>query len=144
MTEIFHFFNIKTTEPQKIYDAITTKEGLASWWTTGVDAKPGIGSIAEFKFLPNYHKKMKVTNLVENKLVEWECVYTDDEWIGTTFKFEIIPKEGSTDIKFYHSGWKEQNNFYGVCNYHWGLYMKSLKSLIETGEGTPHIFTGEF
>ena len=136
--EIFHLLNIKTTDLSKIYDAITTQEGLVSWWTTETVATTKVGSITEFRFTKDYKKGMKIINLEENKIVEWECVEGDKEWLGTTIKFEIIPKEGSTDLKFYHSGWKEMTNLYGICNYHWGLYMKSLKTFIEEGKGNPH------
>ena len=29
---------IKTEDPAKVFDAITTQEGLASWWTTATEA----------------------------------------------------------------------------------------------------------
>jgi len=136
--DIFHLFNIKTNDSEKIYNAITQQEGLASWWTTETVAKSEIGSIIEFRFTKNYKKGMKILNLEENKIVEWECIDGDQEWLGTKIKFEIIPKEESTDIKFYHTDWREITDLYGICNYHWGLYMKSLKAFIEEGKGNPH------
>ena len=38
MPEIHHLFNIKTTDASKVYDAITTQQGLAGWWTTETTA----------------------------------------------------------------------------------------------------------
>jgi len=138
MAEIFHLFNIKSTDRAKIYSAITTQEGLASWWTVETKAIPEIGAVIEFRFTKDYKKGMKILNLEKNKIVEWECVDADAQWLGTKIKFEIIPKDNSTDIKFYHSNWKKVTDLYGICNYHWGLYMKSLKTFIEEGKGNPH------
>jgi hypothetical protein len=33
--------------------------------------------------------------------------------------------------------WREPTDFFASCNYHWGYYLRSLKLLLETGEGTP-------
>ena len=137
MHEIYHQFNIKTDDTLKIYRALTEQAGLAGWWTTATTAVPQVGSVATFRFSPDYHKEMKVTNLEEGKLVEWECIRGDEQWLGTTVRFELIPGEDSTDVRFYHGNWKEKSDLFGICNYHWGLYMKSLKSLIEDGKGNP-------
>ena len=137
MYDIFHLFNIKTNDSLKVYKALTEQEGLASWWTTATTATPEVGSVATFRFSPEYHKEMKVTNLDEGKTVEWECIHGDDQWLGTTIKFELTQKENSTDVKFYHGNWKEQSELFGICNYHWGLYLKSLKTYIEDGKGNP-------
>ena len=138
MSEIFHLFNIKTTDASKVYEAITKQEGLASWWTTETKATPEIGAIIEFRFTNNYRKKMEIIELDQDKKVVWKCVDGDEQWLGTIIKFEIFPKEGSTDLKFYHSNWKGATDLFGFCNYHWGLYMKSLKTYIGTGKGNPH------
>jgi uncharacterized protein YndB with AHSA1/START domain len=141
MAEIHHLFNIKTTNASKVFDAITTQKGLASWWTTETIAIPEVNSIATFKFQPDYYNEMKVTKLVENKRIEWLCITGDPQWVGTKLIFSIEPSNESINLRFSHVDWKESTDFYAVCNYHWGLYMKSLKTYIETGIGTPHKFS---
>ena len=140
MAEIHHLFNIKTTDASKVYDAITTQQGLAGWWTTGVTAKQEVNSIASFRFLPDYYNEMKVTKLENDKRVEWLCLEGDPQWIDTKIIFSIEPEKDSINLRFSHIGWKEATDFYAVCNYHWGLYLKSLKTYIETGKGNPHIY----
>ena len=136
MAEIRHFLNIKSS-PEKVYRAITEQEGLASWWTRETIAKPQIGSIAEFKFGDRYHNKMRVIRLVPHKIVEWECLMGDKEWIGTTFRFELIPDKENTNLRFTHGKWKEMTDFFASCNFQWGHYMRSLKDYCETGKGEP-------
>ena len=140
MPAILHLFNIKTTNESNVYDAITTQQGLAGWWTTGVTAKPELDSIASFRFIPEHLMEMKITNLDKNKRVEWECVTGDKQWLGTKIIFNIEPKEDSINLRFSHINWADQTDLFADCNYHWGLYMKSLKTYIETGKGYPHLY----
>ena len=136
MAEIKHFLSIKASS-EKVYRAITEQEGLASWWTRETIAKPQIGSIAEFKFGDRYHNKMRIIRLESQKIVEWECLMGDKEWIGTTFRFELIPDKENTNLRFTHGKWKEMTDFFASCNFQWGHYMRSLKDYCETGKGEP-------
>jgi uncharacterized protein YndB with AHSA1/START domain len=137
MLEIQHYLEINAPAPE-VFKAVTEQEGLAGWWTEDAIARPQVGSIAEFKFGEHYHNKMRITNLIPNSKVEWECLQGDKEWIGTSFTFDISEKSGKTALKFTHKDWREATNFYASCNYHWGLYMKSLKDYCETGKGEPY------
>ena len=138
MESIFHLFNRKSTDTQKVYDALTTEEGLTNWWSKATDVEYRVGSEIKFWFPNNFFMKTRIILLDQNKSVEWECIHGDEQWIGTKIKFEIIKKEDSINIKFIHYDWKEKSELFGICNYHWGLYMKSLKSLIEEGKGNPN------
>jgi uncharacterized protein YndB with AHSA1/START domain len=135
MAEIRHNVVIKTT-PEKIYSAITTQEGLSSWWAKQTTAKPETGFVNIFTF-GTFRNEMKVTILNPNKKVEWQCISSIDEWIDTTISFELEEKDGRTLLRFKHSGWREVTDTFAGCNYDWGRFMTSLKSFCETGTGTP-------
>ena len=47
MADILHRIKIKAP-PERVYEALTTEQGLADWWTK--DVKIRIDSIAEFGF----------------------------------------------------------------------------------------------
>jgi len=136
MASIKHYLIIKAT-PQKVYDAITLQEGLAGWWTEETVATPKMGAIIEFKFGDRYHNKMEVTALEPTHRVTWRCLVGDEEWIGTRFVFELAEKKDQTVLRFTHSDWKSETDFFANCNYHWGYYLRSLKQYCETGIGTP-------
>lgn len=138
MAAIKHLLIINSS-PDKIYSAITTKKGVANWWTQQTEIGNLVGEINVFDFGERYHNEMKIINLVHNKHVEWECLWGDKEWIGTKFIFEIEEKgDGSSVLKFAHADWREETDFFASCNYQWGHYMTSLKQYCETGIGTPH------
>lgn len=136
MTEIKHLVTINAPA-EAVYRAITDQEGLAGWWTEQTRAEPKVGSIAEFAFGEKYLNRMKITGLVPDKKVTWECIHGDKEWIGTRFVFDLEERDGKTVTRFAHTNWNEATDLYALCNYHWGRYMTSLKSYCETGKGTP-------
>ena len=136
MTAIKHFVVINAPA-EKVYNAITEQNGIASWWVSDISAKPEIGALIEFNVGKPYHTQFKVTKLVENKLVGWDCIDGDKEWIGTKVQFELNENKGKTELMFIHSDWAEQTFLYGLCNFHWAGYLKSLRDYCETGKGIP-------
>jgi len=136
MAYLKHYLLIKSS-PEKVYKALTSTEGLRGWWTLEAITDGRGDGTAEFKFDVQYHIKMKIINLVQDKIVVWECIKGDREWIGTTFLFDLEEKEGDTILKFTHDNWKEETDFFASCNYHWGYYLRSVKLYCETGSGTP-------
>ena len=122
---------------QKVYKALTEQEGLSGWWTTDTVVEPLVGSTAEFKFGDRYRNKMRIRTLETDKTVEWDCLEGDDEWVGTRIRFVLEKQGDQTLLRFFHTDWREMTDFFAVCNYHWGFYMRSLKSFCETGRGEP-------
>jgi uncharacterized protein YndB with AHSA1/START domain len=135
MEAIRHYLVIKNA-PEKVFEAITTEEGLKSWWAKETVAKAEVGFVNIFTFGKS-RNEIRVTNIVLNQKVEWTCVKSIDEWMDTTFSFHLEEKEGKTILRFTHSGWKAITDTFADCNYAWGQFMKSLKMHCETGTGTP-------
>ncbi len=136
MEQIYHFFNVKIADANQAFLAINTAEGIQKWWTSGTEKKD---NVFIFSFGENNVETFKVLNAVEPKTIEWQCTNGSTEWIGTIVEFKIEVRDDATiDISFRHYNWAEQTKFYAICNYHWGLFMKSLKLYLETGTGTPH------
>jgi len=136
MPEIRHYLTIQAPV-DKVFRAISTQDGLRGWWTDGATAEPKEGTHAEFRFGDRYHNKMLVRRLDSPKRVEWECLMGDEEWMGTTFVFELEPHAEGTAVRFEHGKWRKMTDFFASCNYNWGYYMRSLKLFCETGQGTP-------
>jgi uncharacterized protein YndB with AHSA1/START domain len=136
MGEIKHNVVIKAA-PEKVYNALATQEGLAGWWTKDTIAKAEKGFVNVFMF-GNQKNEMKVAELLFNKKIEWQCINAIPEWVGTYMSFELKEKDNHTLLRFTHGGWKEVTDTLASCNYHWALSIKSLKSLCETGAGTPY------
>lgn len=135
---IKHYIEINTSK-EELFKAITSREGIQAWWTECPIYDCEIGGKAHFIFKGNgYHNIMRISQLEENVILEWTVEQGDKQWIDTTILFELIEKENNIHLRFSHNLWQEQTDFFGHCNFHWGKYLMSLKTLLETGKGTPY------
>lgn len=123
---------------EKVYEALTTQEGLAGWWTPETTAKPEAGSISRFTFEPDYSKEMRIEELKPYSKVKWLCLKGFEEWIGTTVTFELEPHKRGCSLLFHHDKWKAYTPEFAGCSYDWALFLRSLKLLCETGKGKPY------
>ncbi|GGH39171.1 SRPBCC family protein [Paenibacillus segetis] len=122
----------------KVYETLTTAEGLSEIWTNELIINNQIGFINEFRFGSNDITKMRIEELITNKKVVWQCIDSDSEWIGTIISFDIQEKNGKSFITLRHTNWKEVTPFYRSCNYNWAIFLYSLKSYCEDGDGIPY------
>ena len=136
MVDILHRVGVKTSSPESVYDALTTVDGLAGWWTDDTTGRPEVGGVIEFRF-PLGGFDMEVVEQKSAERVAWKVVGGPDEWIGTTIDWRLRQDGEQTIVMFKHEGWKEPVEFMHHCSTKWGTYLMSLKSLIETGEGAP-------
>ncbi len=122
----------------KVYETLTTAEGLSEIWTNELIVNNQVGFINEFRFGSDDVTKMKIEELIPNKKVVWQCIDSDAEWIGTMISFDIEEKNGKSFITLRHMNWKEVTPFYRSCNYNWAIFLYSLKCYCEDGEGIPY------
>ncbi len=135
MAEIRHNVVIKAS-PEKIFDAITTQQGLENWWAKQTTARPEVGFVNVFTF-GTFRNEMEVTVLIPNKRTEWKCLKSIEDWVDTSISFDLQEKDGRTVLRFAHSGWRTDSDVFAGCNHDWGRFLISLKSLCETGTGAP-------
>ena len=136
MAEINHRIGI-STPASDIYHALTTDEGLSTWWTTDTTGAGDVGSIIKFRFNgggPDF----EVTELTADSLVRWRhSGEMPPDWIGTEISFELDNQDKQTFVNFKHSNWKEASEFMAHCSTKWAVFLLSLKDAIETGTGKP-------
>jgi uncharacterized protein YndB with AHSA1/START domain len=121
-----------------VHDALTTTDGIASWWTrdTAGDAAPG-GTIDLHFGGPDKHIVLEVVEATPDR-VQWRGLPGGpDEWIDTTMTFELDHQDDETVVLFTHGGWREPVLFQAHCSTKWGSYLLSLKSLLDGGEAAP-------
>ncbi|MFD5819887.1 SRPBCC domain-containing protein [Streptomyces sp. NPDC059618] len=135
MADILH--RVGTTAARDtVYQALTTVDGLAAWWTT--DTEGSGDDLLRFRFGDVGGFDMKVLELQPDTRVRWEVVDGPEEWVGTTVTFDLKQEGEWTVVLFAHEGWREQVEFMNHCTTKWALFLMSLKSLVETGTGAPH------
>ena len=136
MAEILHRIGAKAPQ-DRTYEALSTREGLAAWWTNRTQGEAGrVGGVLQFRFEAGGFD-MKVTALEPGALVRWQVVDGPAEWIGTTIEFELRTEGAFTLVHFSHRGWKEPSDGLRHCSTKWAVFLLSLKTLLETGTGAP-------
>ncbi len=135
MADILHRVGI-VAAPAEVYDALTTVDGLAGWWTEDTAGDAAVGGVLRFRFPPGGFD-LTVTELVPAKRVGWEVIDGPEEWVGTTVTWDLKQEDEYTIVLFAHEGWREQVEFMNHCTTKWASYLMSLKALVETGTGAP-------
>lgn len=136
MVDILHRVGVKTSSPEKVYDALTTVEGLAGWWTTDTSGSADVGGTLQFRF-PAGGFDMEVVDLAPAERVGWKVVDGPPEWVGTTIDWQLRQDDEHTIVLFGHRGWREAVEFMHHCSTKWATFLMSLKALVETGQGAP-------
>ncbi len=135
--DILHKVGIKSSSQNEVYQALTTLEGLSAWWTHDTRGDSKVGAVLQFRFGAGGFD-MKVLELHPARHVLWQVVEGPREWLGTKISFDLKQQGDWTIVLFKHQGWKEPVEFMHHCSTKWGVFLLSLKSLLETGQGAPH------
>ncbi|MGW4365779.1 SRPBCC family protein [Nocardia takedensis] len=136
MVDILHRIAVENTSPQQVYDALTTIDGLAGWWTRDTTGDAALDGVIEFRFPPGGFD-MRVRATTPGEHVGWEVIDGPPEWIGTTIDWTLRRDDDWTVVLFTHEGWAEPVEFMHHCSTKWATYLMSLKGMLETGRGAP-------
>lgn len=141
MADIIHRVGVKAPVSE-VYTALSTVEGVASWWTKDTSGSSKIGGTIEVRFHSPDRKEigrmsMEVVALDPNKNVHWRVTAGPEEWVRTDVIFNLSQEGEYTIVLFGHKNWREANEFMSHCSTKWATFLLSLKELVETGTGKP-------
>lgn len=121
---------------QQILDALTTREGIAGWWTddvelTGTDMRLGF-PVAPLPF------ELRVEE-AGPRSVRWASVGEfPPHWQGTDIAWTLTPgPNGGALVHLAHDGWAGDEGPLPVAAYTWGQLLGTLKRYAETGAVAP-------
>ena len=77
----------------------TLPEHLNNWWPLKSSGKPELGTEYNLNFTDEYNWYGKVSEVVENKSFFIKMTQSSDDWISTTFGFELETKEEGILVK---------------------------------------------
>jgi len=132
MYSIKHLLHINASK-DKVFEAISTVDGLSNWWTTKTSGDPALGGTLQFLF-GEQGPQMKVVESIPNEKLIWKAT-SPDGWKGHTFTFALDENDGKTRVRFSQDGWTEHDDFYASCSFSWARYMESLRQFCQTGKG---------
>jgi uncharacterized protein YndB with AHSA1/START domain len=139
MPEIMHLIKMRAAQ-DKVYQALTTAEGIRNWWTRDAALDPKVGGAGDFGF---YGRRLvigvRVAELAPPGRVAWDGVTsTGGRFDGTTISFDLKSQEGITSLLFVHRGFKTSGDDIASATTRWGFYLLRLKRYLESGKGTPN------
>jgi uncharacterized protein YndB with AHSA1/START domain len=139
MPDIMHLLKIKTS-PERVYQELTTAEGIRHWWTRDAILDTKIGGTGEFGFYD--HRFVISVNVQELKpaaRVAWKITSSGQPaFADTTVSFDLRADGHDTLLAFAHRGFKQADDGYAGATTRWGYYLVSLKQYLEAGKGSPN------
>lgn len=130
MPDILHRVGI-AAEPARVFEALTTVEGIRNWWSAETHGDAAGGGTFQFR-----RNRLEVIH-ADPSLVVWGYSGPAEDWVGTQMRFRLVWRDGQTFVLFSHEGWREPNEFMSHCSTKWATFLLSLKAWVETGEGSP-------
>ena len=137
MPDIMHLVTIDAA-PALVFDALATADGVRSWWTRDADLAAHVGGRGEFRFYGGSKiTQVEIVELTPSARVGWKVLDSfRSEWRGTTITFDLRPDDDGTKLLFAHRGFPLPDDDYALCTTGWGIYLGSLKTLLE-GDARP-------
>jgi uncharacterized protein YndB with AHSA1/START domain len=138
MADIVQEFTIKAP-PARVFQAMATPEGLDQWWTKSSSGEPREGACYVLNLGPEYDWRGKVARCLPDSAFEIEITSAHPDWMGTRVGFELRPESrDGTRVRFYHTGWPEENEHWRVSCYCWAMYLRIMRRYLEHGETVPY------
>ena len=139
MPDILMQFDV-AAEPATVFGALTTKQGLAGWWSTRAEVPSGVGQVVKVSF-PDAPMTwdLQIVDSAEPDRLAWHCVGGPPQWINTDVAFGLGHKpDGGTLVMFDHRGFAEADAMFRIVSYHWAHILGRLASYAETGTPAPY------
>jgi len=137
MADIFHELPINAPI-DRVFDAVSTPEGLDTWWTERSAGSPRDGAEYELWFGPEYDWRARMTSCVPNSAFELEMVRADDDWLGTRVGLKLEPGGPITWVRFHRTGWPSPTDHYRISCTCWAMYLRILRRSLEHGESVSY------
>lgn len=133
MADIFHDFPIRASL-DRVFRAISTPDGLDSWWTKRSAGKPHEGAEYELWFGAEHDWRARVTICLPDAEFELMMERAEGDWLGTSVGFRLERRAEVTWVQFHHTGWPTTNEHYRISCNCWAMYLRVLRRSLEHGE----------
>lgn len=127
-------------EPKVVRDAISTEEGIKSWWTDDARVPREVGQSIEVGF-PDAPTRfaLRIDETGDDRIVWTSTGDFPPHWQGTEVRWNIsaAPEGEGTMLFFEHVGFPAADDFLGHTAFTWAQLMLSLQRFVESGKPKP-------
>ena len=136
MTDVLFRFDVDA-RPETLLQAVTTGEGIRSFWTSHAEVPANVGETLKLEFperapLP-FDLRLEQS---DQRTVVWRTQTFPPHWVGTTVRWDVEPRDDGSTVAFRHAGFTDDDDA-GRAAYTWGEIMARLKDYAETGRSDP-------
>jgi uncharacterized protein YndB with AHSA1/START domain len=123
--------------PADVLTAITSRDGLAGWNTSGVAGDGTVGSEWVLDYAGRAQFAWRIDRVGHDKVV-WTCTRGPGDSVGTTVEYALFVRpDGRTRVALVHDGWPHTRGNFVKCNTLWGGLLHHLKAFVESGKPVP-------
>lgn len=139
MPDIMHLIKINAS-PERVYEALTTAEGISNWWTRDavLDSKiGGTGELVSMNARPV--TKVSVDELKPPVHVGWKTISSNAPggWEGTTMTFDLRAEGSATVLSFAHRGFEHADEGYACVTTGWATISSACCSVWRRARAHP-------
>lgn len=136
MATIRHRVGIKGSV-QEVWEAITNPANIAHWWSSSACGSAQPGSNLELTFDGLITLKFAVIEREESRRLHLQNKGGPDAWSESHLEFELSQDSIQTFVTLKHYNPKASEDDFLFFMTKWPIFLVSLKSYIETGQGWP-------
>ncbi|MEU0496247.1 SRPBCC domain-containing protein [Mycobacterium sp. NPDC006124] len=131
--QIEHELRISSS-PDRVFEALTTLEGVKGWHTPTATGTGEVGSEWVFTFADHPEFAWVVLTSEPNREVGWRCTRGPGDSVGTTATFVLSETDDDRVLlEHVHAGWPGTHGNFRKCNTTWGVLLHHLRTFVETG-----------
>ena len=135
MTDVLFTFDVDTASSE-VHRALTTTEGITSFWTDTADVSSQVGQTTTLNFPDAPISFDLELTQSDEKMITWRTQSFPPQWVGTSIRWEIKGGNGTSTVAFRHGPFTDDEEA-GRVAYVWGQVMVQLKRYVETGVAAP-------
>ncbi len=118
----------------KVWDALTTSEGLAGWWASSA-------TVTEAEFQLEFTGLTTLTFAVEEQIagarLQLKSSTDPHPWGGSVLEFQLRAADDQVFVTLLHQNPRATDEEFQFFMTKWPLFLVSLKQYAETGAGMP-------
>ena len=122
--------------PRRVFEAISTPRGLASWLVVRADLPSKTGARYELEFEGGWLHQGTIQRVRAGRSIALTWAWPGVALKGTVFTLSVRPQKGGALLRLVHSGFPRQlkwMDLYGVTEWGWTYHGLNLKSVLEHG-----------
>ncbi len=126
--------------PSAVENALTTQDGIASWWTTHAMLEQTDGARTLRVSFPDVPQPFEFAVRDGDGRVEWVTGGFPPWWAGTTIRWDVAanPDGPGTRLLFEHRDYEPDNPVIPIVTPAWAQIILRLKAFAETGKPQPY------